>query len=51
LGAHWAEIKSINLPWANCKDMEHDISLEIYNNMQFEFVCTVVEVLEAAFEH
>ncbi|KIM72664.1 hypothetical protein PILCRDRAFT_93371 [Piloderma croceum F 1598] len=49
LGAHWAEIKRINLPWANRKDMEHDVSLKIYNNMQFEFVCTVN--LEAAFEY
>ena len=45
------EIKRINLLWANHKDMEHNILLEIYNDMQFEFVCTVVEALEAAFEY
>jgi ATP-dependent Lon protease len=37
------------LPWANRKDVEHDVALEIRNEMQFVFVRTVIEGLEAAF--
>jgi ATP-dependent Lon protease len=50
LGAHRAQIKKIILPWANHKDVEHDIALEIRSKMQFVFVRTVEEALEAAFE-
>ncbi|KIM90045.1 hypothetical protein PILCRDRAFT_812855 [Piloderma croceum F 1598] len=49
LGAHRAQIKKVILPWANRKDVEHDVALEIRNEMQFVFVRTVVEALEAAF--
>lgn len=37
------------LPWANRKDVEHDVALEIRNEMEFVFVRTVREALEAAF--
>jgi len=49
LGAHRAQVKTVILPWANRKDVEHDVALEIRNEMQFVFVRTVVEALEAAF--
>ena len=37
------------LPWANRKDVEHDVAPEVRNEMEFVFVRTVREVLEAAF--
>lgn len=49
LGAHRAQITKVILPWANRKDVEHDVALEIRNEMQFVFVRTVKEALEAAF--
>ncbi|KAH0579627.1 hypothetical protein H2248_002477 [Termitomyces sp. 'cryptogamus'] len=49
LGAHRAQITKVILPWANRKDVEHDIALEIRNEMEFVFVRTVREALEAAF--
>jgi ATP-dependent Lon protease len=49
LGAHRAQIKKVILPWANRKDVEHDVAPEVRNAMQFVFVRTVEEVLEAAF--
>ncbi|KAF8999813.1 Lon protease C-terminal proteolytic domain-containing protein [Cyathus striatus] len=49
LGAHRAQITKVILPWANRKDVEHDVALEIRNEMQFVFVRTVREALEAAF--
>lgn len=50
MGAHRAQIEKVILPWANQKDVEHDIALEIRNDMQFVFVRTIEEALEAAFE-
>jgi ATP-dependent Lon protease len=38
------------LPWANRKDVDHDVSLEVRNEMKFVFVRTVREALDAAFE-
>ncbi|KAJ7583597.1 ATP-dependent protease La [Mycena floridula] len=49
LGAHRAHITKVILPWANRKDVEHDVALEIRNEMQFVFVRTVHEALQAAF--
>ncbi|KAF8154154.1 Lon protease C-terminal proteolytic domain-containing protein [Crassisporium funariophilum] len=49
LGAHRAQITKVILPWANRKDVEHDVALEIRNEMEFVFVRTVREALEAAF--
>lgn len=49
LGAHRAQIRKIILPWANRKDVEHDVSPEIRREMQFYFVRTIDEALEAAF--
>lgn len=37
------------LPWANRKEVEHDVALEIRNEMEFVFVRTVHEALAAAF--
>ncbi|KAG6836975.1 hypothetical protein H0H93_016928 [Arthromyces matolae] len=49
LGAHRAQITKVILPWANRKDVEHDVALEIRNEMEFVFVRTLKEALEAAF--
>jgi len=49
LGAHRAQIRKVILPWANRKDVEHDISPEIRREMEFCFVRTIDEALEAAF--
>ncbi|PPR02300.1 hypothetical protein CVT24_011638 [Panaeolus cyanescens] len=49
LGAHRAQVTKVILPWANRKDVEHDVALEIRNEMEFVFVRTVREALEAAF--
>ena len=49
LGAHRAQITKVILPSAHQKDVEYDIALEIRNSMQFIFVRTVEEVIEAAF--
>lgn len=37
------------LPWANRKDVEHDVPLEVRTEMEFVFVRTLEDVLEAAF--
>ena len=49
LGAHRAHIRKVILPWANRKDVDHDVPLEIRAAMQFVFVRTMEETLEAAF--
>ncbi|KAI0092261.1 Lon protease C-terminal proteolytic domain-containing protein [Irpex rosettiformis] len=49
LGAHRANITKVILPWTNRKDVEHDVPLEVRSAMQFAFVRTVEEALEAAF--
>ncbi|KAF7294422.1 Lon protease-like protein [Mycena kentingensis (nom. inval.)] len=49
LGAHRAQISKVILPWANRKDVEHDVAPEIQRAMEFVFVRTVNEALEAAF--
>ena len=49
LGAHRAGMKKVILPWANRKDVDHDVPREIQNDLQFFFVKTVSEGLEAAF--
>ena len=37
------------LSWANRKDVEHDVAPEVRNEMEFVFVRTVRESLDAAF--
>ena len=37
------------LPWANRKDVDHDVPREIKDDMQFFFVKTISEGLEVAF--
>ncbi|KAG0702146.1 Lon protease C-terminal proteolytic domain-containing protein [Suillus ampliporus] len=49
LGAHRAQIRKVILPWANRKDVEHDVAIEVRREMQFCFVRTIDEALEAAF--
>ncbi|KAJ7035622.1 ATP-dependent protease La [Mycena alexandri] len=49
LGAHRAQITKVILPWANRKDVEHDVAVEIRSTMEFVFVRTVNEALVAAF--
>ena len=49
LGAHRAQITKVILPWANRKDVEHDVAREIRDDMEFVFVKTVEEALDAAF--
>ena len=49
LGAHRAQMTKVILPYANRKDVEHDVPLEVRNEMEFVFVKTVQEALEAAF--
>ncbi|KAA1475792.1 ATP-dependent protease La [Dentipellis sp. KUC8613] len=49
LGAHRAGMTKLVLPWANRKDVEHDVPPEVRRGMQFVFVRTVQEALEAAF--
>ncbi|KAI4524395.1 ATP-dependent protease La [Schizophyllum commune Tattone D] len=49
LGAHRAGITRVILPCANRKDVEHDVAAEIRNEIEFVFVRTVREALDAAF--
>ncbi|GBE87130.1 Lon protease homolog 2, peroxisomal [Sparassis crispa] len=49
LGAHRAQIAKVVLPWANRKDVEHDVPLEVRSDIEFVYVRTIEEVLEAAF--
>lgn len=49
LGAHRAQISKVILPWANRKDVEHDVPKEVRAAIQIVFVRTVEEALEAAF--
>ncbi|THH30318.1 hypothetical protein EUX98_g3872 [Antrodiella citrinella] len=49
LGAHRAHIKKLVLPYANRKDVEQDVPPEVRAAMQFVFVRTMEETLEAAF--
>lgn len=49
LGAHRANITKVILPWSNRKDVEHDVPVEVRSAMEFAFVRTVEEALEAAF--
>lgn len=49
LGAHRAGVTKVILPWANRKDVDHDVPPEVRSIMQFSFVRTVEEALEAAF--
>ncbi|KAK7441801.1 hypothetical protein VKT23_016463 [Stygiomarasmius scandens] len=49
LGAHRAQIRKVILPYANRKDVEQDVAMEIRREMEFVFVRTLEETLEAAF--
>ena len=49
LGAHRANITKVILPYANRKDVEQDVAREVRDQVEFVFVKTVKEALEAAF--
>ncbi|KAH8112093.1 ATP-dependent protease La [Phellopilus nigrolimitatus] len=49
LGAHRANITKVILPYANRKDVEQDVPREVRDAMEFVFVRTVEEALNAAF--
>ncbi|KAI5118621.1 hypothetical protein M0805_006989 [Coniferiporia weirii] len=49
LGAHRANITKVILPLANRKDVEQDVPREVRDALEFVFVRTVEEALEAAF--
>ncbi|KAI0776816.1 ATP-dependent protease La [Trametes elegans] len=49
LGAHRAQVTKVILPWANRKDVEHDVPPEVRAEMEFVFARTMEDVLEAAF--
>ncbi|KAH9029165.1 Lon protease C-terminal proteolytic domain-containing protein [Lactarius pseudohatsudake] len=49
LGAHRAGANKVIVPWANRKDVVHDVPKEVRARMQFVFARTVREVLDAAF--
>lgn len=49
LGAHRAKMTKMILPWANRKDVEHDVPKVVQKDLQFVFVKTLTEALEAAF--
>jgi ATP-dependent Lon protease len=49
LGAHRAGVNRVILPWANRKDVEHDVPKEVRVRTQFVFAGTVREMLDAAF--
>jgi ATP-dependent Lon protease len=49
LGAHRANITKVILPYANRKDVEQDVPLEVRSSMRFIYAKTVEEALEAAF--
>ncbi|KAH9008059.1 ATP-dependent protease La [Lactarius hengduanensis] len=49
LGPHRAGANKVIVPWANRKDVEHDVPKEVRARMQFVFARTVREVLDAAF--
>ncbi|THH07574.1 hypothetical protein EW145_g3290 [Phellinidium pouzarii] len=49
LGAHRANITKVILPLANRKDVEQDVPSEVREALEFVFVRTVEEALDAAF--
>lgn len=42
-------MKKVILPWANRKDVEHDVPREVKGEIEFFFIKTVSEGLEVAF--
>ncbi|KAF9265144.1 hypothetical protein L218DRAFT_899488 [Marasmius fiardii PR-910] len=49
LGAHRAQIRKVILPYGNRKDVDQDVAPEIRREMEFVFVRTLEETLDAAF--
>ena len=49
LGAHRAQIGKVILPYANRREVEHEVPLEVRKEMVFVFVRNVKEALDAAF--
>ncbi|KAG7087442.1 hypothetical protein E1B28_013408 [Marasmius oreades] len=49
LGAHRAQMRKLILPYGNRKDVDQDVAPEIRRQMEFVFVRTLEETLEAAF--
>ena len=48
-GAHRAGANEVVFPWANRKEVEHDVHEEVGEHVQFVSARTVREVLDAAF--
>ena len=49
LGAHRAGVKRVLLPYANRRDVEHDVPKEVKESMKFVFVRSVREALGVVF--
>lgn len=49
LGAHRAQVTKVILPWANRREVEHEVAPEVRKEVAFVFVRSVEEALEAAF--
>lgn len=49
LGAHRAQISTVILPFANRREVEHEVPSEVRREMVFVFVRNVKEALDAAF--
>ena len=49
LGAHRAGVKRVLLPYANRRDVEHDVPKEVKESMKFVFVRSVREALGSVF--
>jgi predicted ATP-dependent protease len=49
LGVHRAGTNRVVLPWANSKDVEHDVVKEVRGHIRFVFARTVSEALDGAF--
>jgi ATP-dependent Lon protease len=49
LGAHRARVTTVVLPWANRKDVAHDVPPEVRAAMRFVYARTLREALDAVF--
>jgi len=49
LGVHSVGTNKVVLPWANRKDVRHEVPREVWARMQFVFARMVRKVLDAAF--
>jgi ATP-dependent Lon protease len=49
LGAHRAQVRRVIVPWANRREVEHDVPADVRREVNIVFVRSVEEALEAAF--